>query len=204
MIAIEGPLGQLLPNGGLPRGSVVCCTGSATILMGLLAAASVAGCHAALVGNPGVGWLAYSEMGGDLQRIAHVLPPAGFDIFEAVAVLTDGIDIIALGDPTVAASPARSRVIAARIRQNGAVLLTVSPKAIRSSIDITARVVAYDGLGQGSGRLRRILYEVTVTDRGGSRRSARMILDGTLPGPVRWHAAPTSPAGSRTGLERTG
>ncbi|WP_331757967.1 hypothetical protein OG225_41760 (plasmid) [Nocardia sp. NBC_01377] len=204
VIPIEGPLGQLLPHGGLPRGSVVCCSGSATILMGLLAQASGAGRNVAMVGNPGAGWLACAELGGELERIAHVLPPPGSDVLEVVTILADGIDVIALSDPSVTAAPARSKVITARIRERGAVLLTASPTVIRPSLTITARARGYDGLGQGSGRLRRILFEVAVTERSGSRRTARIVLDATLPERVRWHQAGASPSRTQSGLERTG
>jgi hypothetical protein len=71
VLEIPGGLGEALPDGGLPRGSVLGCTGGGAVLLGLLAAATAAGETAAVLGNPRIGLLAFHEMGGNLARLAY-------------------------------------------------------------------------------------------------------------------------------------
>lgn len=64
------PLSELLPHGALARGTALSITGAGSILVGLVAAASAAGHHVALIGQPKFGLLAVHEHGGDLSKIA--------------------------------------------------------------------------------------------------------------------------------------
>lgn len=64
------PVGDLLPRGALARGTALSVTGSGSILIALVAAASAAGHHVAVVGLPRFGVLAVHEHGGDLSRVA--------------------------------------------------------------------------------------------------------------------------------------
>src|SRR4029079_11634945 len=73
-----GPLGDVLPGGGLQRGSVVrvegpAGSGATSLLLTLLAAAAAAGEWAAVVDGEGVlGGLAAAEAGVALDRLAVV------------------------------------------------------------------------------------------------------------------------------------
>jgi hypothetical protein len=51
-LPVPGGLGEALPAGGLPRGSLVACTGRLGPLLGLRAAATAAGEWAAVLGTP--------------------------------------------------------------------------------------------------------------------------------------------------------
>ncbi|HKY77491.1 MAG TPA: hypothetical protein VJS45_15190, partial [Acidimicrobiia bacterium] len=83
-LAVPGPLGELLPGGGLQRGSVVRVEGAAgsgamSLVLSFLAAATAAGEWAAVVDGDGVlGGLAATEAGVALDRLAVVRAvPAG-------------------------------------------------------------------------------------------------------------------------------
>lgn len=62
------PLSDLLPRGALARGTAIAITGAGSILVGLVASASAAGHHVALIGQPKFGLLAVHEHGGDLSK----------------------------------------------------------------------------------------------------------------------------------------
>ncbi len=62
-------LSELLPGGALARGTAVSILGAGSILVGLVATASAAGPHVALIGQPKFGLLAVNEQGGDLSKI---------------------------------------------------------------------------------------------------------------------------------------
>lgn len=70
MLPVPGPIGDLLPRGGLARGTVVSVDGAASVLIGLLATITAAGGHVAVIGMPGLGLLAFHEHGGDLAKLA--------------------------------------------------------------------------------------------------------------------------------------
>jgi hypothetical protein len=68
-IPTPAPLTELLPRGALARGTALSITGAGSILVGLVATASAAGHHVALIGQPKFGLLAVHEQGGDLSKI---------------------------------------------------------------------------------------------------------------------------------------
>lgn len=70
MLPVPPPLGELLPRGGLARGTVVSVSGANSVLIGLLASVTADGGHAAVIGMPTLGLLAATEQGADLSRIA--------------------------------------------------------------------------------------------------------------------------------------
>jgi hypothetical protein len=101
-----------------------------------------------------------------------------------VGALVDGLDIVALAAPGGMAPQLATRV-AARVRQRGAVLVTVGawPGA-----DVILNVVrsSWHGLGQGVGRLRRREVEVVASGRGAAARArrARLWLPGATGAPA--------------------
>ncbi|MGW4774194.1 hypothetical protein ACWEO2_39900 [Nocardia sp. NPDC004278] len=50
LVAVPGDLGELLPGGGLPRGSVVSYAGGGSVMLALLAAATGVGVWSAVLG----------------------------------------------------------------------------------------------------------------------------------------------------------
>lgn len=71
LVAMPGALGELMPDGGLMRGTVVGCPQGA-VLCAVLAAASGAGLHSAVVAGSRLGLLSAWEMGAELDHVALV------------------------------------------------------------------------------------------------------------------------------------
>lgn len=185
-LAVPPALAELLPDGGLVRGSVVAYTGASSVLAGLLAAVTEHGGHAAVVGMPRLGLLAAVEMGAELQRLAVVANP-GPDPVEVAAVLLDGLDLVVLGLGGAAVAPARTRVIAARARNKGATLVVTDGRWSNPGLRLDARIAGYAGLGAGRGRLRSVCLEVAVRSKAAPPRHGRIDLRPNA-GRVEWVA----------------
>lgn len=152
-LPVPSALAELLPDGGLVTGSVVAYAGAGSLLAGLLAAVTAGGGHAAVVGMPKLGLLAAAEMGAQLGRIAVVADP-GPDALEVAAVLLDGLDLVLLDLGGGAVAPARAKVIAARARNKGAVLVVTGGRWPAPSLRLGTRVAAYTGLRPRSRQAR--------------------------------------------------
>ncbi|GAA5081142.1 hypothetical protein [Nocardia iowensis] len=174
-LVVPPALAELLPGGGLPKGSVVAYTGARSLLAGLLAAVTGDGGHAAVVGVPRLGLLAAVEMGAQLERLAVIADP-GPDPVEVAAVLLDGLDLVVLGLGGAAVAPARTRVIAARARNKGATLVVTDGRWPGAALQLDARIAGYAGLGHGRGRLRSLGLEVEVRGKAGQPRRGRLDL----------------------------
>jgi hypothetical protein len=180
-LPVDPQLVRLLPGGGLRRGSTVAVspgatTGTTTLLLSLIAAASAEGAWCAVVGLPDLGMAAAAEAGVALSRFALV-PRPGPDWAGVVAALLDGVDIVVAATP----GPVRATVtgrLAARARQRGSVLV---PYGRWEGVDLTLAVTGGDwqGLGLGRGRLRRRELDVTASGRGAATLTRRTRL--TLP-----------------------
>lgn len=184
LLEVHGALGDLLPAGGLQRGSVVEVGGTAAMSLSLALAAGVmpAGSSrwAAAVGFPSVGLVAAAQMGVPLDRLALV-PEPGSRWAEVVAALLDGVDLLLLSPPAgLRASDARR--LAARARERGVVLVPVRHRGAGrwpESPDLLLETasVEWTGLGNGFGYLRHRRVEVALSGRrvaGGRRRSASL------------------------------
>ncbi len=146
---------------GDSAGWSVSAGGDTSLMLGLLAAASRNGSWCAVVGVPSLGLLAAAESGVVLERLALV-PHPGPDWPTVVAALIDGVDLVVVAVPGPVPASIVSR-LAARARQRGSVLV---PFGDWTGADVTLNVGhgRWEGLGFGSGRLRR--REVTVLARG--------------------------------------
>ncbi|QIS09115.1 hypothetical protein [Nocardia arthritidis] len=174
-LPVPAALAELLPVGGLARGSVVSYTGASSLLAGLLATVTGTGGYAALVGVPRLGLLAAVEMGARLERLAVVADP-GPDPVAVTAVLLDGIDLIVLGLGGAAVPPSRAKVIAARARSRGATLVVTDGRWDNPALRLSARIAGYGGLGAGSGRLRSVSLDVEARGKAGPPRRGRIDL----------------------------
>jgi hypothetical protein len=143
------------------RGMPLTGSGSTSLLLALLAAASSAGSWCAVVGVPTLGALAAAESGIALDRLALV-PNPGPEWPTVVAALIDGVDVVVIAVPGQVAASITSRLVA-RARQRGCVLV---PYGRWDGADVTLQVTQgrWEGLGTGHGRLRR--RKVTVVARG--------------------------------------
>jgi hypothetical protein len=186
VLPVAGPLAEILPAGGLRRGSTVAVCGSTSLLLAVLAEASRAGSWCALVGLPDLGVQAAAEAGLDLARTALV-PRPGPRPAAVVAALVDGVDVVVL-DTTLPGVrwPAGDRQrLGARVRQRGAVLVpvTTTPGAWPGAeVELRAEGGAWAGLGgDGAGRLRSRRVRVRCAARG---RPGEREVPLLLPGPA--------------------
>ncbi|CAM3798510.1 hypothetical protein [Smaragdicoccus niigatensis] len=175
VLAVPGPLAELLPRHGLARGSVSVVSGTNSLLLGILAAVTNAGMFAAVVGLPKLGLLAAAEMGARFDRLA-LIPEAGPDPAGVAAVLLDGIDLVVLGLGGASVAPTRARAVVARARSKRAALLIVDGQLPGAEVLIDARVEGYSGLGQGVGRVHAVQLSVRTQSKAFGSRSGRFDL----------------------------
>lgn len=203
VFAVPGALGGVLPAGGLVRGSSVRC-GRGSVLTGLLAAVTGSGRSAAVVGGATLGLLAAYEMGARLDRL-FLVDPGRRDVGEVASILIDGLDVVVLDVDDIVVAPSRWKVLAARARASGGVLV-VSGRGARTpgvGLDVASHPIGYDGLSGGRGRVKAVHLAVTVSERAGPRRRSRLTVAGVGDGRLRWlpYSAARSPESS---LSRAG
>ncbi len=154
LLPVAGPIGALLPAGGLRRGSTVALdgppgAGSTTVAFALAAAATSAGEWAAVVDPDGTwGARAAAERGVALERCAVVrrVPPARFAT--VVAALLDGVAlVIASTPPSLRAGDARRLI--ARARERGAVLVAHGAWPAEAALRLHAAAQAVHVEGKG-------------------------------------------------------
>lgn len=173
---------QVLPPSGLARGTVLALEGARSLLLSLIAQVSADGGHVAVIGQPQLGLLAAVEMGADLSRIA-VIPDPGPDPVEIAAVLLDGLDLVVVGLGGLSVPPSRSRVVMARARSKGAVLVVTDGEWSGAHVKVQSRVCDYrhqpSGFGQsprrrGHGRLGGVSLMVRSRGRGFAGATTRL------------------------------
>jgi hypothetical protein len=173
-LPVSPALRQVLPD-GLRRGSTVAVSGSVSLLLALLGAASEDGAWCALVGFPRISAEAAAEYRIDLTRLALV-PTPGTGWTTAVGALVDALDLIAVRPPA-RLLPGDVRRLSARVRTREAVLVPFGewPGA---DVRLTAGEGQWEGVGQGSGRLRCRRLSVHAEGRGtyARPRSAELVL----------------------------
>ncbi|MEW6473047.1 MAG: hypothetical protein AB1679_12320 [Actinomycetota bacterium] len=181
-MAVSGPLGEILPGGGLQRGSVVRIegapgSGATSLVLSLLAAATAAGEWAAMVDGDGVlGGLAAAEAGVALERLAVVraVPAALFG--RVIATLLDGVTVVGatiprgfrLGD---------ARRLEARARERSAVLVAAGSWPGEAALRLRAEHSSWSGLARGEGLVADRVLRVVVSGRGaaGRERMAELV-----------------------------
>lgn len=165
-------LADLVPGGALRRGSTVAVTGrggATSLALALAAGPSAAGSWAVAVGFPGLGLAAAAELGVVLERLAVVAPSDPSTWSTVVATLVDAFDVVLVRPPSrVRSSDARR--LAARAREQGAVLVQVGEAPLPSDLRFTVTGVEWHGLGAGHGHLAARQVEVAVDGR---RQAAR-------------------------------
>lgn len=198
-LPVHPALTSLFPEGMLRRGSVLGITGpgsSVALLLALVAQVTAEGSWAAVVGLPALGIEAAAALGVPLHRLVLV-PDPGARWPEAVAVLLDALDLVALGIPP-ACRATDARRLAARARERRSVLAIVTPPTIASEqapplpaqgirwpepVDLLLQVTSttWEGLAAGDSTLLR--RQVTIRSSGrrsaGQERTVGLWLPGT-------------------------
>ncbi len=185
ILPVRGELADVLPWGGLRRGSTVSVRGSTSLLLTLMAEATAEGCWAAVAGLPRCGALAAAELGVAVHRLALV-PLPGRDRSEVertVAALLDGFDLVSLATPV---TPATARKLSARARHRKAVLLPFGSSWPGADVELRAAFGPWSGLGEGHGLLATRTATVHANGRGVAAREKTTTLPlpgGTAPPP---------------------
>lgn len=169
-LPVTGALHELLPGGGLRRGSTVAVEGpgATSVLVDLLAATTRAGEWAALIDDLTVSVPALVEAGAVLDRLAVVHRVPGSRRAVVASTLLEGMGLVAVGPGS---RPSRSdrRRLAARAREQGSVLVMVGPGAEQVALRIRAGGSRWRW---DSGRLtgRELLVEVEGRGRASRHR----------------------------------
>ncbi|KZF00770.1 hypothetical protein A2J04_11085 [Rhodococcus sp. EPR-279] len=190
VLPVPSALIDVLPHGGLVRGTVASVSGAGSLLIGLVAAVTGAGGHVAVIGQPRFGVLAAVEMGAQLSKLA-LIPDPGPDPVEVAAILLDGVDLVVLGLGGMSVSPTRARAVVARARSKGSTLLVTDGHWDGAELRLDASVHGYDGLGTGRelgrGRLRGVRLSVCARGKAMRPRTVRLDLRSEN-GRIEWHA----------------
>jgi len=155
VLPVVDELAPLLPGGGLRCGAVTVLEGSTSLLLTLLSRATQEGAWCAVVGFPALGSLAAFETGVELSRLA-LIPDPGQQVGQVLATLVDGIDLVVVGPEVTTRhlNPSTQRQISARVKERGAVLISMNPWQ-GAQQTLQAQVSGWQGLGQGHGYLTK-------------------------------------------------
>ena len=175
-LPVASPYERLFPD-GLVRGHVVSCRGAAarSLAFGLVRDAMVAGGWMVVVDVPTWGADARAEFGGPLERPARV-DTGGDDSAErerhwvdVMGAAIDGFDLVLTRVPVGLRNgrrPAAVRKLGSRLQQKGAIVLTLGAAgALGGDIELRAQRTVWEGLGAGSGHLRRRTIDVEAGGR---------------------------------------
>ena len=156
-------LAPLLPGGGLAQGSVVAVESAGALCLALIAGPSQAGMWCGVAGMPHLGIVAAAEAGAEPGRMMLV-PELGQRWPEEAAVMLDACQIVLLRPPERVSAAVRRRLETVA-RRSGSVLAVAGPW---EGAPVRLRVArqAWEGVGDGYGRLRARRAEVIAEGRG--------------------------------------
>jgi hypothetical protein len=122
VLPVLSALRELLPRGGLARGSVLAVAEFGLLCLALAAGASAAGAWCGIAGIPEAGVLAAAGLGLDAERTLLV-PDPGPGWPQVVASLLDGCELVLLRPPARAPAQIRQRLEATLRRGRGVLLV---------------------------------------------------------------------------------
>jgi hypothetical protein len=182
LLPVTGRIGELLPAGGLQRGSTISVdgppgSGSTTVALTLAAAATGAGEWAAVI-DPArsqsrgtLGARAAMAAGVELERLAVVQSVAPDRWAAVVAALLDGITVVVAAVPPHL-RPGDARRLVARARERKAVLVAFGSWPVEAAVRIHTGRCTWSGLGAGTGLLDTPDLQIDVEGKG-TRKLAR-------------------------------
>jgi hypothetical protein len=172
IIPVTPVLESLFPEGGLTRGQIIGCRGTAALSLAFatVARASVGGSWVAAVGLATLGAQAASEAGIALERLVMITLPVGITETvwaNTVSALIDGFDVVVMRQSSLCPIRAgTARRLQARLQARGAIFVLVGQPG-EFSVDVALSTTAgeWEGLGNGSGRLVRRQLTVSASGR---------------------------------------
>jgi hypothetical protein len=167
VLPVVPALRDLLPRGGLARGSVVVVPESGLLCLALLAEASADGAWCGIAGMPEAGIVAGAGLGLDPERTLLV-PDPGASWPQVVASLLDGCELVLVRPPARASAQVRQRLEGTLRRGRG--VLVVAGDWPGAQVRFRVAAQGWTGLGNGYGRLRECCAEVIVDGRGEAAR----------------------------------
>jgi hypothetical protein len=168
VLPVAAALRDLLPRGGLARGSVVSVPEFGLLSLALAAGASADGAWCGVAGIPEAGILAGVGLGLDPERVLLV-PELGPAWPQVVASLLDGCELVLVRPPSRASAQVRQRIEATLRRQRGVLLVAGDWPGAQARLRVAAQ--GWTGLGDGHGRLRACCAEVFADGRGEAARA---------------------------------
>jgi hypothetical protein len=199
-------LRDLLPAGGLQRGSVVTSGGWGLLSLALAAGASAAGAWCAITGVPALGVRAAADIGLDPGRLV-LIPDPGRNWPQVVASLLDGFDIVLLRPPAQPPAQLRRKLEAAARRHATVLLVAGDWPGAQARLAVSDE--EWTGIGAGHGRLRARKVRVVASGRGAGERPRSHWLwlpgpDGTVIAAESWLAAGEGAEDAAEPLPRSG
>jgi hypothetical protein len=167
LLPVLPALRELLPGGGLQRGSVVTSGEFGLLALALAAGASADGAWCAIVGVPAAGLRAAAGAGLDPGRLVLVAEP-GQGWPQVVASLLDGFDIVLLRPPEPPSAQLRRKLEAAARRYGSVLVVAGDWPGAQARLRVTD--AQWTGIGAGHGRLRARRALVTASGRGAGER----------------------------------
>jgi hypothetical protein len=171
-------LRELLPGGGLQRGSVVATGRWSLLCLALAAEASAAGAWCAITGVPQLGVRAAADAGLDPGRMLLIAEP-GANWPQVVVSLLDGCELVLLRPPDRPSAQLRRKLEAVLRRRGGVLVVAGEWDGAQSRLLIADQ--EWIGIGAGHGRLRARRVQVVADGRGSATRPRARWL--WLPGP---------------------
>jgi hypothetical protein len=173
MLPVLPALRELLPRGGLIRGSVVTVAEFGLLILALAAGASADGAWCGIAGVPEAGVLAGAGLGLDAERTLLV-PDPGHAWPQVVASLLDGCELVLLRPPSPPqgtrgaqgshGAQVRQRLEATLRRARGVLLVVGDWPGAQVRLRVLTQ--GWTGLGDGHGRLRACCAQVMADGRG--------------------------------------
>jgi len=178
LLPVLPALRELLPDGGLRRGSVVTSGDWGLLSLALVTEAVADGAWCAVAGIPSIGMRAAVEAGLDPGRLLLIAEP-GPSWPQVVASLLDGFDIVLLRPPEPPSAQLRHKLEAVARRYGSILVLAGDWPGAQARLLVTD--AEWTGIGVGHGRLRARRVQVVSSGRGAGERPRSAWL--WLPGP---------------------
>jgi hypothetical protein len=175
-------LADLLPAGGLARGSVVAVDRSGLLCLALVAGASAAGAWCGVAGVPDLGVVAAAALGAAPARLMLV-PDPGPGWPQVVASMLEACEVVVVRPPARLQAEGRRRLEGVLRRGGGVLVVAGEWEGAPVRLRVTRR--SWAGIGDGYGSLRACRAEVVAEGRGAVTRPRRRWLwlpapDGTV------------------------